>query len=692
VPSGIQEQDLLATLEADGRTLVAYQAKPVPDVPMPPPVVPPPPPKRVKTNEELYQAGIRLQQFYSPAAEPDPYFEEAIRRDPGDFRANTALGILYYRRGMFTQAEERLSAAVGRASFNYTNPKDGEAFYYLGLAEKALGKNEPAWESFYKATWSWAWHAPAYYGLAELSCRKGDFARALAFLDESLAANAANGKALNLKSALLRKSGRENEAAAVASAALALDPLDQRSRRELRLAKGQGPAPVLITGGTNDDVQPYLEMAVDYSNAGLWDEGITALNDLVNGYADKQRVHAMAYYWLGWLSEQRGNTAEAARWRQLASRMPTDYVFPFRVESIEALRHAMAANPSDARAPYYLGSLLYDLQPAEALHVWERAAALDGNFALLQRNLALAYARVAQDNQKAKASIERAVTLKPEPRFLVEMDEISEAAGVPVAERYAALEKYGDRVRERDDAMGRLIGLNVQLGYYDKALELLSSRHFNVWEGGENALHDSWVNAHLLRGDAHFHAGQFPQALKDYQAALDYPENLAVGRPLDGGRSPVAYLAIAETQKQLGNQAPAKSALKQSVAETGARTRNSAWSDESAEIAWYKARAFEMLGNRTEAAQVYDMLVRSGQSLLSESAEVDYFAKFAGPTGGARHLAHAHYVLALGYLGQGKTAEAKSEFEAALRYDNNHAGAKRQLGWMDNPVQTARRQ
>ena len=691
VPSGVQEQDLRATLEADGRTLVAYQAKLVPEARMPLPVVPPPPPKQVKTNEELYQAGIRLQQFYSPAAEPDPYLEEAIRRDPGDFRANTALGILYYRRGMFNQAEERLAAAAGRASFNYTSPKDGEAFYYLGLAEKAQGKDEAAWEAFYKATWSWAWHAPAYYGLAELSCRKGDFARALAFLDDSLGANAVNGKALNLKSALLRKSGRENEAAAAASAAMALDPLDQRSRREWRLAKGLDPAPVRITGGVNDDVQPYLEMAVDYSSAGLWDEGIAALSDLVNGYADKNRVHAMAYYWLGWLSERRGNASDAAHWRQLASRMPTDYVFPFRLESIEVLRRAMAANPSDARAPYYLGSLLYDLQPAEALHAWEKAAALDGNFALLQRNLALAYSRFAHDHQKAKASMEKAVALKPEPRFLVERDELYEAAGVPVSERFAALEKLGPKVRERDDAMGRLIGLSVQLGDYDQALELLSSRRFNVWEGGEDALHDSWVNAHLLRGDAHFHAGRFPQALKDYQAALDYPENLAVGRPLDGGRSPVAYLAIAETQKQLGNQAAAKSALEQSVAESGARTRYAAWSDESAETAWYRARAFEMLGNRTEAAQVYDMLVRSGQSSLSESAEVDYFAKFAGQTGSARHLAHAHYVLALGYLGQGKTAEAKSEFETALRYDTNHIGAKRQLAWMDNPVRTARR-
>ena len=33
------------------------------------------------TSDELYLAGLRLEQFYSPAREPDPYYEEAIKRE-----------------------------------------------------------------------------------------------------------------------------------------------------------------------------------------------------------------------------------------------------------------------------------------------------------------------------------------------------------------------------------------------------------------------------------------------------------------------------------------------------------------------------------------------------------------------------------------------------------------------------------
>ncbi|HTQ54263.1 MAG TPA: DUF5107 domain-containing protein [Bryobacteraceae bacterium] len=680
---------LRAALEIDGRALISYQPQALPKLPMPRPVTPPPPPARIKSSDELYLAGMRLQQFYSPAAEPAPYFEEALKRDPGDYRANTALGILYYRRGMFAQAQDRLAAAVARASFNYTSPRDGEAYYHLGLVQKALGNYREARESFSKASWSWAWRAPAYYSLAELACRHGDFAEASEMLDDSLAANTGNTKALNMKATLLRKSGHENDAAEVAARAVAIDPLDQRSQRELRLARG-GEAHIRVGAVVNDDVQPYLEMAADYAGAGLWDEGIAALKELEGAYADKRQVHAMAYYWLGWLSEQDGATAEAARYYRLAAQASGRYVFPFRIESIAVLQSAMAANPSDARAPYYLGSLLYDLQPEKAVEAWEKSAALDSGFALVHRNLAFAYARVQRDYGKAKASIAKAVSLDPDPRFVVEQDEIWEGARVPAADRLAEFARYPKAFAERDDAMGRFVALNVLAGKYGEALKLLASRHFNVWEGGENALHDSWVDAHLLRGDGLFRAGQYREALKDYQAALEYPENLAVGRPIDGGRAAEAYFAIAETQKQLNSPAAAKTALQQAVAETGARRgRRRGWSDESAETSWYKARAYEALGSRSEAVQIYDLLVRTGENSL-QSFEVDYFAKFGAASGASSRTAHAHFLLALGYLGQGKAAQARSELEAALHDDPNHIGARRQLAFLGH-TQTARR-
>ena len=39
-------------------------------------------------------------------------------------------------------------------------PKDGEAHYYLGVVQRALGKEQQAYDNFYRATWNIAWHTP----------------------------------------------------------------------------------------------------------------------------------------------------------------------------------------------------------------------------------------------------------------------------------------------------------------------------------------------------------------------------------------------------------------------------------------------------------------------------------------------------------------------------------------------------
>ncbi|NTV82210.1 MAG: tetratricopeptide repeat protein, partial [Candidatus Aminicenantes bacterium] len=109
LPAGVEASSLVLELfDAGGRELIDYAQKPQRNAPLPPPVVPPPAPKDVQTIEELYFAGLRLEQFHNPAIEPYPYYEEALRRDPSYVRANTALAVLYLKRGMHAEAETRL--------------------------------------------------------------------------------------------------------------------------------------------------------------------------------------------------------------------------------------------------------------------------------------------------------------------------------------------------------------------------------------------------------------------------------------------------------------------------------------------------------------------------------------------------------------------------------------------------------
>jgi hypothetical protein len=195
----------LVLLDDQGREIVGYAPRARKDPPLPKPVLPPAAPKDIPTIEELFLAGQRLEQFHNPTIEPAPYYEEALRRDPSDARANTALGLLYLKRGLYREAEARLETAVARLTANYTRPKDGEALYYLGVAKRRLGEIDKAESSLQRAAWDAAWRAVSFGELAEMASKEGSFERALEFADRALAAGGAGPKIPNLRAALLRR-------------------------------------------------------------------------------------------------------------------------------------------------------------------------------------------------------------------------------------------------------------------------------------------------------------------------------------------------------------------------------------------------------------------------------------------------------------------------------------------------------
>ena len=436
LPPFAKEEDLqLSLLSPANHELITYRPVRKVGAPMPDAVKPPPPPKEIETIEELYLTGLRLEQFHNPALEPCPYYEEALRRDPGDYRVNTALAILYCKRGLFNEAEEKLNRAIERATKNYTTPKDGEAYYYLGVALKSQGKYDAAYEAFFKATWYHAWHTAAYYSLADLECRKGDFSKALEFINLSISTHTLNTKALVLKAAILRRLRRLEEAEALASKITAMDPLDFWAANELYLAEsslGLKKEATRELNGLEDRMRgvahSYLEMAVDYGNCGLYDEAVDVLSRLVDSNKGEARVYPLVYYYLGYFWEKKGDSEKALKYYRLGGKMPTDYCFPFQLESIDVLRSAVRNVPEDARARYYLGNLLYDLQPGNAIEEWEKSTGLDDTFAIAHRNLGFAYARIENDVPKAIASLERAVACNPkDPRLYLELDQLYEA-------------------------------------------------------------------------------------------------------------------------------------------------------------------------------------------------------------------------------------------------------------------------
>jgi tetratricopeptide (TPR) repeat protein len=673
LPEGIKETDLKAALlDARNQELISYQPVKAEPQPMPPVVQPPPPPKEVKTVDELYRDGLRLLQFHNVALAPYAYFQEALERDPGNYDVNTTLGRLYCERGLWQEARDRLTVALDRATRNYTRPKDGEAYYYLGIALRGEDKNVEAEDAFHRASWSEAWTAASYYQLAELDGQKGEWLQALSDLDHSLAYGTLDCRAWDLKAATLRKLGRGEEAKEAVNKSLAVDPLDLWGLNELALLEGrEGPE---ISLGNSE--QSNLELAVTYHDAGLTDESEQVLKRLAAASPDQNKVNPLVDYYLGYMAGRRNHGDEATQYFRLAAKMPTDYVFPFRLETIKVLKAAMQANPADARAPFYLGNLLYDLQPTAAIKMWEKSAAMDSSFALVYRNLAQGYAQTANDTTKAIAAMEKAVQLdKSNAHFLYENDVLCEAGNVSPEKRLAAFESDPSVATKRSDAMMQEAKVYLLVGRYDQAIQLLKTHEFHNWEGyGE--IHDVYADAHVLRGEGEFRAGKYQEALKDYAAALEYPENLEVGQPYHETRLPQVDYLLGLTYEKLGNSTKAKELFQQAMTSPATRRRRG---EGEPEMMYYQGLAGLKLGRNSEANQIFDDLVAMGEKSLAVGSDIDYFAKFGQKRSRRFRLADAHYLIGLGNLGKGETAKARDEFQAALKVNVNHLGATTQL-------------
>jgi tetratricopeptide (TPR) repeat protein len=693
IPAGVDEHDLVASLSANGKELVSYSPVRLQPQPTPKVVTNAAAPADVKTNEELYLIGLRAKQFHDPSVDPEPYWQEALRRDASDSRVNTELGISRLKTARYAEAEKYFRTALERVSDRYTSPKDVESLYYLGIALKAEGKETEAFKYLYQAAWSQAWKSPAYYGLAEISAGRGDFDAALDFVDRAISANAGSIRAQNLKAAVLRHLGRSQEALRVlTSAAHDIDPLDPRSMAEHWLVNKDAATAKSLAGAMNAFPATAQEIAAEYMDAGLWQDGRDVLLQMTA--SDKPAdVHPMVYYYLSYFATKLGQPKPAADYAKLAMAGRPDYVFPFQNEAIDVLRQAMKANPADARAPYYLGNLLYDWQPEEAQKLWADSSRMDVNFAIVHRNLATAYAhqKPTPDIAKAIAELELAVSLdKKYALHFTELDELYEQAGTPIEQRLPLFEANSDVVAKRDDAQNRAIALKIAGGKYDDAIAMMTGRKFAVAEGANLNVAEHWSEAHIFRGQQRIKAKQYQEALADFQAASTVPSNLPGGGGPGGGRNASAEVAYwtGVAYEGMGDHAKALEAWNSVAAPAPAADRGGRGGgggmggfgrNAGGAQVYYQALCLQKVGHDDKAKPLFQGLIdnsRNAQPAGRGGGQGGGFGRAQSPR--ARDAA-AHYSAALGYLGLNDRVKAKDELRQAVDLSPDLLAARQAL-------------
>ncbi|MHB1307891.1 MAG: DUF5107 domain-containing protein [Limisphaerales bacterium] len=709
----------LRVLARDGRELISYQPKPRVQGKVPSPATEPSPPSAVASADELFLIGLHLEQYRHATRCPTAYWREALRRDPGDARCHHALGRWHLNRGEFALAETHFLQAIDRLTQRNANPADGESYYYLGLClrhqldalpgtDSTLAKPlfKRAYAAFYKATWNQAWIAPGSLALAELDCRRADWPAAFEHLQRSLRFNTDHLQARNLQSIVLRHLGRADEAEALLQGTRLLDPLDAWSAH----TPGQP---------LSCDAQTALDLAWDLARAGLDADAVELLEPFASrvandatGSPDPRNLGTapLVHYCLGWLhlrlarpslamafgqpdsNSGRGRlvaaTPEPARRRlqagqarahfRLAAAAPVDYCFPARLEEIAILETAMRVNPRDARAPYYLGNLLYDRRRhAEALRFWDQSARLDPTFSIVWRNLGIGCFNLHRQPARARSHYEKAFRAAPnDARLLYERDQLWKRLGESPSKRRREIEKRLDLVRQRDDLSVELAALYNQTGEPSKALELLGGRHFQPWEGGEGGPLGQHVRSHLALGRRALKQGHAEKARDHFEAAMNAPRNLGEARHLLANQSDLHYW-LGRALDALGQKRTARQHWKAAATFKGDFQEMSVRA--FSEMTFFSAQSWGCLGQPAQRLALLRDLLAHARKLRRTPARIDYFATSL-PTMllfdddlQFRQETTALFLQAQAHLGLGRVTKARMLLRQVLDRDPNHA-------------------
>jgi tetratricopeptide (TPR) repeat protein len=640
-----------------------------PDVPAPAAAARPP--AEIVSNEELFLNGLHLEQYRHATYDPEPYYQEALRRDPHDSRCNHALGLLRLRRGKFVEAEGYFRTAIARLTLRNPNPYDGESYYSLGLALRWQGRYAEAFDAFYKAIWNAAWQAAGYFELARLACRAGRLDKALELADRALVAHGHHHRARHLKIAVLRHLGRTEDALTETARAQQLDPLDFGSAYERFLLAGETSWRDLMRGYVHN----FVEIALDYAHAGLFPDAIWLIDDA-------PRSDPMVEYYLGWFHLQAGDVETADRHFRAAATLPPDYCFPHRLEAVPALKAAIARQPDDARAPYYLGNFWYaHRQYEDAIACWESARNLDPTFATVHRNLGLAYMNKRHDPDRALASYERAFELdRTDARVFYELDQLHKRMGESPQDRLARLEQNLALVDRRDDLTLERVTLLNLLGRHAKALDVLMTRNFHPWEGGEGKVTGQYVIGLVESAKTSLYGGDYRAAVDFLERAQVYPHNLGEGK-LAGVQENHIFYYLAQAYEGMGQAGDARRFDERASVGLSEPTSPLYYNDQPPDMIFYQGLARQKLGQSDVARSIFQKLIDYGEAHLNDSVMMDYFAVSLpdflvfDDDLTQRNRVHCRYMIALGHLGLGNTAEAAQRFAAILEQVPHHVGA-----------------
>ena len=647
-----------ALLDSDGNILVDYTPVRPRNEELPPVIDGTKPVDQYDTNEELYIAGLRVDQFNNARLKYMDFYEEALKRDSLDARVNIEVAKHYIRQAEYDKARTHLKRALKRLEHDYTRAYNNEANYYLGYISRLTGDDIVAEENLWAATYTPAFKHPAYYQLALSATVDGNYREALNLVNESLLTGAHDIQALTLKAYLLRKLGNADEAKETIALVRSIDPLDYMTMFEESMLANDGkaafPADRRAEGSQGlMAVQELLEVANNYLNFGDREAALQVIDAATEFGAPYNQFPLVEYYRAYALMPSDADAAKAAVAK--ADKLNINGNFPLRTEEVAMFNDLIELVPENDRLHYLRGNLLYYLgQKDTGLADWYEAARINPANAIACRNIG--FAEGVNGNLDASMKYyDMAIKANPSDALLLtESDKIYERAGVPADVRLKRLQKNMNTTMSHDDAVMRLLTLYNETGQYDKASDIMKKRHFHLWEGG-GEIHNIYVNSHMLSGMTNLKKKNYRKAIEEFEMAKDFPVNLEVAPAASRN-----YVAQADYLEGLAYEAMGQNDKATQCFNSAANTKVRANSDQK----YYQILAMRKIGETEKATSELDAMEKALERLKTRA--VDNYAKFGDGNINAIN-SRTLYFSGLVHTLKGNKAQAKADFNEAVK-------------------------
>lgn len=565
--------------------------------------------------DELLITAEHLSQNRHPTRAAKSYLDRVLDLDPADSRANVALAHIALAGGGYDCALGHLTDAAARITRRNLNPRTGELSYRFGLTLERLGRGDEAATHFVKSTWDGAYTVAGNLGAARVLLGSAQNAAGLQHAERAAATDPRNTTAQGLRVLALGRLGRENDADRVLRSARAADPLD--------------PFLAALDGGLDVvDAGTYLMVAHEFARVREQERALFwAARAAANGPSSFGNSAPMAHYLRARVLQELGRSTEAAAERSLARTVDRALAFPSGLDDLDVLRSAIAAAEADGGtdgvALGLLGSWLLGARlGSEARRVLESAAQAGPADPVVLRNAAIAVANNAGGLDAAAGYLDRAVAAGgPLPRLIFERDQLARLSDVPSLDRLTALEASGGDLLARDDLAIVYVDLLLDAGRTAQAMEILSSRTFQPFEGGEGRVLSAFDRASLVvAADL---VGTDPLAAAGLlDLGMEPPHNLGEGRH-PAGPLAARLVAAGDAHNAAGDETAARdrwSAARTAGGPLAVQPRPARPDD------FWIGVAHLRLGERTDADAVWAALEATAGELEHAAFAPDYFA------------------------------------------------------------------